>query len=165
MNLARQALIRQREEIHAAGWPALSTLKGFAGIFGQQVDAMCRNDAITGQCFVIVAEETVTPQAVAWMETLCGPQDFMTAGAGWSTVIHPWGIHLLEPHTGAAAKLVSAEINLQDIRRVKGIVDSSGHSSRAEILRLVVENAPEQGLTLLHPQDERATGAAPDSGD
>lgn len=161
MNLARQALILQHEEIHAASWPALSTLKGFAEIFDLQVDAMCRSHAITGQCFVIVAEETVTPQAIAWMESVCGPQDFMTAGGGWSSVIHPWGIHMLVPHTGAEEKLVSAEINLQDIRRVKGIVDSSGHSSRPEILRLVVDNAPKQGLTLLHPQTETTAAGAP----
>lgn len=140
MNLARQALIMQHEEIHAASWPSLATLKGFVGIYDQQVDAMCRNHALTGQCFVVVAEEMVTQEAVNWVEQHCGPQDFFTAGGGWSTVIHPWGVHAIPPHVGPEEKLVSAEINLSDILQVKGIVDGSGHSARREILKLVVDS-------------------------
>lgn len=142
MNLARQALIMQHEEIHAASWPSLATLKGYTEIYDQQVDAMCRNHALTGQCFVVVAEEMVTQEAVDWVEKHCGPQDFFTAGGGWSTIIHPWGVHMMPPHVGAEEKLVSAEINLRDILQVKGIVDGSGHSSRREILKLVVDREP-----------------------
>lgn len=151
MNLARQALILQHEEIHAASWPALSTLAGYADMFDQQVDAMCRSHAITGQCFVVVAEETVTQEALDLIHGMCGPQEFMTAGGGWSTVIHPWGVHMVAPHTGPEERLVVADIDLTDISRVKGIVDGTGHYSRPEILTLVVDTEPKRGLVLTVP--------------
>ncbi len=151
MNLARQALILQHIQIHAASWPALSTLVGFDQMFDQQVDAMCRNHAITGQCFVIVAEETVTDDAIRIIEEALGPQQMMSAGGGWSTIIGPWGVHLVEPHTGPEERLVAVDIDLGDIEIVKGVVDNAGHYSRPEILHLELNTTPQRNLHLSAP--------------
>ena len=52
MNLARQAVIEQQPDIHAALWPSLSTMAGFDAVANIQIEAMMRNHALTGGCFV-----------------------------------------------------------------------------------------------------------------
>jgi predicted amidohydrolase len=147
MNLARHALIGQGEQIHAGSWPALSTLVGFREVFDPQVEAMSRNHAITGQCFVIVSQSPVTQQMLDVMEEALGPQDFLTTGGGWSAIIHPMTPYLAGPHTGSQEKLLVAEIDLEDIAGVKVFVDATGHYSRSEILRLTVDDESKTAVT------------------
>lgn len=142
MNLARHALIAQGEQIHAGSWPALSTLTGFADVFDDQVEAMSRSHAITGQCFVVVAQNPVTQQMLDIMERQLGPQEFLTTGGGWSAIIHPTTRYLAGPHTGPEEKIVITEIELDDIADVKVFVDAIGHYSRPEILQLVIDDEP-----------------------
>lgn len=142
MNLARHALIGQGEQIHAGSWPGLSTLAGFTETFDDQVEAMSRNHAITGQCFVIVAMSPVTRQILDVMSEALGPQDCLTAGGGWSAVIHPTTSFLAGPHTGLEEKLLVADIDLDDIAALRVFVDATGHYSRPEVLRLLVDAEP-----------------------
>jgi predicted amidohydrolase len=142
MNLARHALIGQCEQIHAGSWPGLSTLVGFREVFDPQVEAMSRNHAITGQCFVVVAMSPVTQQMLDVISDALGPQEFLTTGGGWSAVIHPMTPYLAGPHTGPEEKLVTAEIDLAEIAGVKVFVDATGHYARPEVLRLVVDDEP-----------------------
>lgn len=146
MNLARQALILQGEQVHAGSWPGFSTLAGFTDVFDLQVEAMSRNHALTGQCFVVVAENPVTAEMLTVMEEALGPQEFVTAGGGWSAIIHPMTHYLAGPQTGPEERLVAAEIDLDDIAVLKVFVDGAGHYSRPEILRLVVDTEPKTGL-------------------
>jgi len=148
MNLARHALIAQDEQIHAGSWPSLATLAGFADVFDDQVEAMSRSHAITGQCFVVVAQNPVTQEMLDVMADALGRQEFMTAGGGWSAVIHPMTNYLAGPHTGLDEQLVSAEIDLDDIAGVKLFVDATGHYSRRELLRLVVDDEPKSAMVL-----------------
>lgn len=146
MNLARQALIAQGIQLHAACWPALSTLKGFESVFDLQVEAMMRTHALTGACFVIAAESPVTQADIDLMHEALGPQELITAGGGWSGIIHPWGADVVPPHTGPQETLVAAEIDLDDIKDVKVMVDGAGHYARSDILRLVLDRQPKRPL-------------------
>lgn len=146
MNLARHALIGQGEQIHAGSWPALSTLVGFEDSFNSQVEAMSRNHAISGQCFVIVAMSPVTQQMIDIMEKELGPQGFLKAGGGWSAVIHPMTPYLAGPHEGLEEKIISADIDLDDIAALKVFVDATGHYSRRELLHLVVDADQKQAV-------------------
>lgn len=140
MNLARHALIGQGEQIHASSWPGLSTLVGFREVFDTQVEAMTRNHAITGQCFVVVAQSPVTQQMLDVMTEALGPQEFLTTGGGWSAIIHPMTPYLAGPHTGLEEEVLVADVDLDDITGVKVFVDAAGHYSRPEILRLLVDD-------------------------
>lgn len=148
MNLARHALIGQGEQIHAGSWPALSTLVGFREVFDAQVEVMSRNHALTGQCFVVVAMSPVTAEMIETMTAALGPQEFMTAGGGWSAVIHPMTPYLAGPHTGLSEQLVVADVDLAEIAGVKIFVDSTGHYSRRELLRLVVDAEPKPAVSI-----------------
>lgn len=146
MNLARQALIAQHIQIHCGSWPALATLAGFGHQFDDQVEAMSRAHALTGQCFVIVAQDTVTDEMLELMADRLGPQQLVGSGGGWSSIIHPWGHFLAGPHTGAKETLVAADIDLGEIDQVKAFVDGAGHYSRPEILRLMIDDQPKRPL-------------------
>lgn len=152
-NLARQALVADRIQIHAGAWPALSTMAGFEDVFEPQIDAVSRAHAITGQCFVIVASDMVTEEILNKMEEALGPQDMLKAGGGWSAIIHPWGVFVEGPHRGAEEKLVVAEIDLGEIAAVKAFVDSAGHSSRPEILQLRIDKEAKTGLIMEKQQN------------
>ncbi|MEV5203401.1 carbon-nitrogen hydrolase family protein [Streptomyces sp. NPDC053720] len=159
MNLARQSLITQGQQIHAAAWPGLSTMAGFETVADIQIDAMMKTHALTAQVFVISAGNPVDETCLQWMESAVGPQKHITAGGGWSAVIHPFNQYLAGPHTGLEEKLVTAEIDLADINTVKVWVDSRGHYARPEILGLMVDRRP-----LWHDEGHREWPAAPSGG-
>lgn len=146
MNLARQALILDGIQIHAASWPALSTMAGFSDVADCQIDAMMRNHAITGQCFVIAASNPVTQQMLDVMTQALGPQTLTGPGGGWSAIIHPLTVCLAGPHRGDEEKLIVAEIDLADIDGLKGFVDSAGHYARSEVLSMRIDRAAKTAL-------------------
>lgn len=146
MNLARQALIVQGEQIHAASWPSLSTQRGMEDSFDLQIEAMSRTHALTGQCFVIVAQNPWTQEMVDVMESELGPQDIQPAGGGWSAIIHPTGTDVVPPHTGLEEKLLIAEIDLADIQFLNLLIDGKGHYARREVLRLWIDDEPKDAV-------------------
>ena len=139
MNLARQSMIDLQAEVHAALWPSLSTLAGFETLADLQIEAMMRNHAFTGGCFVVSAASPVAQDALDFLENEVGPQEFLTTGGGWSAIIHPFAPNVAGPHTGSEEILLAAEVDLDEIHGAKVWLDGTGHYARPEILKLVVD--------------------------
>jgi predicted amidohydrolase len=140
LNLARQALIEQDMEIHCASWPTFATSSQARNAdYDARVEVLMRAHAITGQCFVIVAQNPVTQQNLAAMTQALGPQSVMEPGGGWSAVIAPDGSVLAGPHRGPDERLVIAEVDLDAILRTKVLADTAGHYARPEILSLTMD--------------------------
>lgn len=87
MNLSRQALIMDGQEIHAGAWPALSTMAGFESAANAQIEALMKNHALTGQTFVICASNYVDGSCLEWMRGTLGEQDSVKEGGGWSAIV------------------------------------------------------------------------------
>lgn len=149
MNLARQSMIELQAEIHAGLWPSLSTLAGFDAIADVQIDAMMRNHALTGGCFVVAASNPVGEDVLEMLESELGPQEFLSAGGGWSAIIHPFAASIAGPHTGSEEMLVKAEVDLDEVHGVKQWLDGTGHYARPEILKLVVDRRPKSTVEYL----------------
>lgn len=153
MNLARQAVAEQQARIHAALWPGLSTLAGFATVANLQIEAMMKNHAITGQCFVVCASSPVTQQMLDWMERELGPQSLTGLGGGWTALIHPFAAVLAGPVVGVEEQLVTADINVADVDSVKLWLDGTGHYARPDVLRLVVDRSSRSSCTFVTEQE------------
>ncbi len=149
MNLARQALIMQGVQIHCAAWPTFAPQKGFDAVYDSCVDSLSRAHALSGQCFVIVAQNPVTQEYLDVIEGGLGPQTDLAVGGGISTIYGPAGLPVAGPHAGAEEKLVVAEIDLGDIAFNKVLVDSAGHYSRPEVLHMTIDARAKTGLTVL----------------
>jgi len=135
-------LIDDGQEIHAGAWPALSTMSGFEAAADAQIEALMKNHALTAQVFVICSSNYVDETCLTWMEKNIGPQNKVTAGGGWSSIIHPFCIFLAGPHTGPKEQLVVADVGLTQLTTVKVWIDSSGHYRRPEILKFNVDKRP-----------------------
>lgn len=135
MSGARQALIEDMQHVHAAAWPALSTMAGFEAGADAQIEALMKAHALTGQVFVVCASNYVDKTCIEWMAKNLGEQDLVKRGGGWSAVIHPFCVFLAGPHTGEEEKLVTAEIDLKELAAVKVWVDAAGHYKRPEVLK------------------------------
>lgn len=142
MNGARQALITQRQHIHAGAWPALSTMAGFEAGANSQIEALMKNHALTAQVWVVTASNYVDDTCLNWMRENLGEQDFVKPGGGWSSVLHPFCTFIAGPHTGAEEKLVAGEIDLSQLGPVKVWIDATGHYQRPEILRFGYDSRP-----------------------
>lgn len=137
-NGARQALIEQNQHVHAAAWPALSTMKGFETVADAQIEALMKTHALTAQVFVLCAANFVDDSCLNWMQEHLGPQSFVKKGGGWSAVIHPFCAFLAGPHTGEEEKLVEAELDFDSLGPVKVWIDGNGHYKRPEVLEMKV---------------------------
>lgn len=146
MNLARQALIAQGMEVHCASWPTFASSAGRGSAYDVTVETVMRAHAITGQCFVIVAENPVTAQYLDAMHDALGPQEVLGTGGGYSAIYAPNGEIIAGPHTGSEERLVVAEIDLDAIARAKVLVDTAGHYARPGVLDLVINRRPLTGL-------------------
>ncbi|KAK7749150.1 hypothetical protein SLS62_008438 [Diatrype stigma] len=156
MNLARQTLIEEGQEIHAGAWPALSTMSGFETVADTQIEALMKNHALTGQCYVICASNYIDDYCLNWMKEKLGPQDLVKAGGGWSAVIHPFCEVLAGPVKGGGKgdAFVDAEVDTAQLGTVKVWIDANGHYKRPEILKLEVCR------DAMWADDERAAGGA-----
>ena len=146
LNLARQALIDQRMQIHCASWPTFASLSGRGLTYDMTVDALMRSHAITGQCFVVVAQNPVTPAYIETMEKLLGPQHVLQAGGGSSAIYGPNGMMLAGPHVGEEEVLLTADVDLDMILRSKVLADTAGHYARPEIMHLVVDRREQRNM-------------------
>jgi predicted amidohydrolase len=142
MNGARQALITQGQHIHAGAWPALSTMSAFEEVADAQIEALMKAHALTAQVFVVTASNYVDEGCLSWMKETLGEQDFVKAGGGWSSVLHPFCAFLAGPHTGAEEKLVAAEVDFGQLGQVKVWTDAAGHYQRPEILQFDFDSRP-----------------------
>lgn len=152
MDLSRYALISQREEIHVAAWPGISALTHDpnSGFFDEVTSAAARHHALAAQAFVINVQSRVD-EAVIERLGLVGQPDMIRTGGGWSAIIAPNGRILAGPNRDDE-NILYAELDLAQIVYLKYIVDSAGHYSRPDVVRLWANYEPQSVTVTPQPR-------------
>lgn len=154
MTLMRAAMIGLGEEIHIATFPGAFTLhtgpeleewdadhSSFWGHFSVRAHAMEAGAFVLSACGIV--DESDIPDDFPYK----GKMNIRYARGG-SSIIAPLGIPLVGPVEGA--QILHAELQAWMIKAVKAIVDSTGHYSRPDVVRLMINNQAPSREPVLH---------------
>jgi aliphatic nitrilase len=136
MPLARYALMTQGEEIHCSHFPG-----SFAGnSMSQQIDAAIRHHAMESGAFVINSTGWLTDKQRAEITSSDESLSKYIRGGICTGIAAPYGLYLAGPLPEGEGMAV-AEIDLKAILRQKNVLDTIGHYSRSDILRLKIDRS------------------------
>jgi aliphatic nitrilase len=159
MPLARYALMEAGEQIHCSHFPGSM----FGEPMARQIDAAIRHHAMESGAFVV--------NSTSWLneaqrsEMAPDPEVAGLLQGGLCTaVVSPAGGYLAGPLPEGEGMAV-AEIDLAEIVRMKGALDSVGHYARPDLLRLRLDRAPRRVVEDMSPRFDDRIGAGVSDGD
>jgi nitrilase len=146
--LSKYAMYSMHEQIHVASWPSFTLYRGTAYALGHEVNlAASQIYALEGGCFVLHASAITgqdmfdmlcdTPEKTALLNA-----DGGKPGGGYSMIFGPDGQPLVEHLPQDQEGILYAEIDLSMISIAKAAYDPSGHYSRGDVVRLMVNRNP-----------------------
>jgi predicted amidohydrolase len=136
MPLARQALHDSGEDIHVAVWPTVHDRHQVAS----------RHYAFEGRCFVLAAGSVMRASllpAELEVEPSRVPADSHLVLRGGSAIIAPNGEYVVPPLWDRPG-VITAEVDLEHVRRESMTLDVSGHYSRPDCLAMSVQHTGRQ---------------------
>lgn len=129
LTLAKYAMFKNREEIHAGLWAGHGFVK-------PTMDFASREYAFEGQVFVIASSGHITEDMVP--DSFPLKKHTLWDYPGGSGIINPRGDYMAGPVYGKE-DIIYADIDTDMIIRAKAVIDGVGHFSRPDILRLDIQ--------------------------
>lgn len=145
MPLARYALINDGEEIHCSHFPG--SMAGDS--MSKQIDAAIRHHAVESGAFVVNATGWLTDKQRIEIATDEGLLKYLKGGM-CTAIVAPYGLYLAGPLPEGEGMAV-AEIDLSAIVRQKNVLDTAGHYSRPDILRLLIDRSTRKVVEEMAP--------------
>jgi len=139
MPLARAALYGQGENLHVMLWPGCQKL----------TEDLTRFVAREGRSFVLSASALIRasdlPETLPHRDKIVGDAEGETLYDGGSCVAGPDGEWIVPPVVFKEG-LLTAELDLDQVRRERQNFDPSGHYARPDVLRLSVNRRRHRGV-------------------
>jgi nitrilase len=141
--LSKYAMYAQNEQVHVAAWPSFSVYRGGAHALGPEVNtAASRIYAVEGSCFVVAPCATVSPKMIELLCTDDTKRMLLLPGGGFAGIYAPDGQLMTEPLAEDVEGIVYADLDLGMISLAKAAADPSGHYSRPDVTRLLLNKTP-----------------------
>jgi aliphatic nitrilase len=133
----------QNEQVHIASWPSFSLYRGAAYALGPELNtAASQLYAAEGQCFVLASCANVSREMVEMLCTDDVKRQLLKPGGGFARIFAPDGSPIAEPIPEDQEGLVYADVDLGMIALAKAAADPSGHYSRPDVTRLLLNKTP-----------------------
>ncbi len=129
MTLAKYAMFKKGEQIHAGLWAGHGFVKA-------TMDFASRQYAFEGQVFVIASSGHITEEMIP--DSFPLKKHTLWDYPGGSGIINPRGDYIAGPVYGKE-EIIYADIDTDMIIRAKAVIDGVGHFSRPDILNLDIK--------------------------
>ncbi|KAL2209790.1 carbon-nitrogen hydrolase [Sarocladium strictum] len=132
----------QMEQIHVSAWPSLTPHTGGPDLWSMSAEGchtLSQAYAIEGSTFVLHCTAMITEEGVEKQQTAQG-LIMSSRGGGSSAVFGPDGRRLTEPLDSMTEGIVYADLNLDEITRIRTFAHCTGHYSRPDLFWLQTDN-------------------------
>lgn len=141
--LTKYAMYSLGEQIHVGAWPSFSVYRGGARALGPEVNtAASLIYAVEGQTFVVSPCAVIGQAAHDLFCDTDAKQQLLLQGGGFARIFGPEGSPLGEDLPETAEGLVVADLDFSLIAIAKSAADPVGHYSRPDVMRLLINRAP-----------------------
>jgi nitrilase len=150
--LSKYAMFSLGEQVHAAAWPSFSLYRGAAYALGPELNtAASQMYAAEGQCFVIMSVATVNDDMISMLADTEDKAQLLLKGGGFSNIFGPDGRPLVDTLPETEEGLLVTELDLSLIVVAKGAADPTGHYSRPDVVRLLLNPNPAPKVQYMEP--------------
>ncbi|MDM0106589.1 carbon-nitrogen hydrolase family protein [Variovorax sp. J22R24] len=158
--LSKYAMYSQHEQIHIAAWPSFSVYRGAAFQLSAEANlAASQIYALEGGCFVVAPCATVSKEMMDMLADTPTKRQLLLEGGGFAQIFGPDAKPLCEPLPETAEGLLYADIDLGFIGVAKAAYDPTGHYSRPDVVRLLLNKKPGTRVHAFDPEYTEISGA------